>query len=690
MPRLATSLPPPIPGIREQFGPYEILERIGVGGMATVHRALERGIEGVERDVALKRLLPHLAESETFIRSFVHEARLASRLPHPHIVQMHELGRVGATYFISMEYIEGVDLRQILRQTRRVGPPPIEVTLAILDQVCDALDYAHTRRSDNGAPLDLVHRDVSPSNIIVSSAGHVQVIDFGIAKAATQQFKTQTGRIKGKMAYLSPEALTGRDNIDSRSDLFSAGVIAHELLCARPLFATKSDYQTLLRVQNAHIVPPSEVNPECPRELDDIVLRALTRDRNLRWQSARQIRAAIDRMRDWYQLRADEKAVRKWTEWAFAPERNDPWATNGANKSATGDREPPTLEEDDEILELVWEGRSKLTESAIILDDVRDFGARPEEVPPPRVARRRATTIAPVWAVATLDFLDEDVVVARHLAPAAPTTQDAVAVPTHTRARGGIGRRALGAAAAAALIGVAVTGAMMLLRSSNDTPTPAPRATLRFEIDPEDATIYIDGELARAGSPMQTALSPGDYYVEVRHPDYNLWSSAITTSDGETQTLRVVLEHRPDNIANVTIKSAPVGLPVLIDGDATGETTPATVQLPPGHHVLSISIGREPLWEHEFDAVADTNYEFQPTIDKSRIARHRRRAAGLRDEPRHVTSDGSTANVNTTVPAADEVVAPAVDELQSVDAPARPGLGEPPPPAPGPRNLPVL
>ena len=199
------------PGAEEQFGPYLVYERLGVGGMATVHRALERGIEGFERIVALKRLLPHLAADASFIKSFVREAKVASLLNHVNIVQIFELGRVATQYFISMEYIDGRDIRRILRHARKVsGPPPIHVTVGLLLQLCDALDYAHTKVDEAGHPMGLVHRDVSPSNVLVTGGGQVKVIDFGIAKAQSSQLRTQTGRVKGKIAYMAPEALAGK------------------------------------------------------------------------------------------------------------------------------------------------------------------------------------------------------------------------------------------------------------------------------------------------------------------------------------------------------------------------------------------------------------------------------------------------------------------------------------------------
>src|SRR5688572_2003816 len=305
---------------QEVFGPYIVYERLGVGGMATVHRAKERGIEGFERIVALKRLLPHLAEDATFVKSFVREAKLASLLQHANVVQLYELGRVGHVYFISMEHIDGRDVRKILRQARKVtGPPTINVTLSLLIQMCDALDYAHTRLDEDGNALGIVHRDVSPSNLLVTRSGHLKVIDFGIAKAQAQQLRTQTGRVKGKLAYMAPEAISGKE-LDSRSDIFSAGVIAHELLTARPLFASKNEYQTLIKVQRGDLVPPSTFNQAVPPELDAIVLRALARDPDQRFSHAAQMRDELHGVRIKYQLSATNREVSSWCEWAFSLE----------------------------------------------------------------------------------------------------------------------------------------------------------------------------------------------------------------------------------------------------------------------------------------------------------------------------------------------------------------------------------
>jgi serine/threonine protein kinase len=381
----------------EQFGPYLVYERLGVGGMATVHRAIERGAEDFERVVALKRLLPHLAEDASFIKSFVREAKLASMLNHVNIVQIYELGRVGAEYFISMEYIDGRDVRRVLRHARKVtGPPPIHVTVGLVAQLCEALDYAHQQTDEHGHPLGLVHRDVSPSNVLVTLEGHVKVIDFGIAKAQSSQLRTQTGRVKGKLAYMAPEAIAGKD-LDARSDLWAVGVILHELLTARPLFASKNEYQTLLKVQRGDIMPPSTFNQGCPPELDAIVFKALARDPDDRFSTAGELRDELMALRRQYQLASGYRDVAAWLDWAFSLEvPNAGFAGNTGDNTGssafqdslvrhgTGKTPKPSRNRDeDEAVEMVW-GTSEGEQHSgpVLLDDIPDVSDKHRAVQP--------------------------------------------------------------------------------------------------------------------------------------------------------------------------------------------------------------------------------------------------------------------------------------------------------------------
>ena len=276
----------------EVFGPYVVHERIGAGGMATVHRAEQRGIAGFSKTVALKRMVDGISQDPSFVRSFVHEAQLASRLRHDHIAQAYDFGKVGDTYYIAMELVPGPTLQVLMNRARtsRVAIP-IPIVLEILIQLCDALDHAHHLCDDAGVPLGIIHRDVSPSNVILSDAGMVKLIDFGIAKATSSAQRTSAGVIKGKFGYIAPEYTRGQ--LDSRADLFALGVIAHELLSGKRLFRGDSDFATLVEVRERAIERPSTHNAAVSSDVDDIVMTALQRDPAMRWQTAGAMRNAL-------------------------------------------------------------------------------------------------------------------------------------------------------------------------------------------------------------------------------------------------------------------------------------------------------------------------------------------------------------------------------------------------------------
>jgi hypothetical protein len=319
----------------EEFGPYLVYEQLGVGGMAQVHRAVAKRSE-FQRPVALKRMLSHIASSEEMVKSFVREARLASYLRHENVAQTYDLGRVGDVYFIVMELITGRNLRAVLKHcARTTGPMPVRIALNILNQVCDALDYAHNLRDETGEPLGIIHRDVSPSNVIVSETGVVKLIDFGIAKVSGAGMQTMSGTLKGKFAYMAPEYIAGQ--IDARADLFAIGVIAHELLTNRPLFSGRDDIDTLTRVRDMHIAPPSNKNPLVPPEIDDIVMTALARDPERRWQHATALRTALTTLTRRLDLVATNTQVVQWLDWAF---------TQAAGAAQPGDRPETDTETD--------------------------------------------------------------------------------------------------------------------------------------------------------------------------------------------------------------------------------------------------------------------------------------------------------------------------------------------------------
>jgi TonB family protein len=279
----------------DRFGQYEILERIASGGMAELYKAKRTGVEGFQKIVAIKKILPHLADDEEFVTMFADEAKLAAQLNHPNIIHIYDLGKIQAGgYFIAMEHVDGRDLRAIQQAGREMGVPlPVPLAVYVASKVASALDYAHRRRDAEGRELNIVHRDVSPQNILISYEGDIKLCDFGIAKAASKASKTQSGALKGKIRYMSPEQAWGKP-IDRRSDLFSLGVVLHELLTGERLFRGDTDINILEKVRSAEVPPPSRANPEVPHNLDAVVLKALAREPDDRYANASDLLRDLD------------------------------------------------------------------------------------------------------------------------------------------------------------------------------------------------------------------------------------------------------------------------------------------------------------------------------------------------------------------------------------------------------------
>ncbi len=272
----------------ERFGRYVLLDRIGVGGMAEVFRAVMPGAEGFARTFVVKRILDDLSRLPRFVDMFVEEARICALLSHPAIVQVYDFGAVDGKYFLAMEYLRGRDLASVMRKLRRLGracPPALAAFIA--HQLADCLAYAHDLRDADGAPLNIIHRDVSPANIMCLRTGGVKLLDFGIAKALGAAMGGPSGQegFRGKVAYVAPEHLRG-EPIDRRLDLFSLGVVLWEMLTGRRLFKGANDDQTLANVLGMPIPAPSSVVPDVPPALDAIVARALERDPAQRYRTA--------------------------------------------------------------------------------------------------------------------------------------------------------------------------------------------------------------------------------------------------------------------------------------------------------------------------------------------------------------------------------------------------------------------
>src|SRR4051794_40372528 len=295
-PRAQTSIVATRTRMAQQQQRYKVLEKIASGGMAEVFRAESAGLEGFKKTVAIKRVLPHLSEKKQFIGMFLDEARVSAQLSHSNCVQVFDIGVGDNTYFIVMEYVDGADLKGLIEHRKKTSTPfPVEEACLICVRICEGLSYAHELTDNNGESLHIVHRDMSPPNVLITRFGEVKIVDFGLAKANSQLEKSEPGIIKGKFSYLSPEAAQGLP-VDAKTDIFAVGIILWELLAGRRLFMGETDLETVRMVQQARVPPIRQINPKVSVELERVIMRALAGDPAARYQTARDFGRDLNNM----------------------------------------------------------------------------------------------------------------------------------------------------------------------------------------------------------------------------------------------------------------------------------------------------------------------------------------------------------------------------------------------------------
>ena len=546
------------------FGKYCLLERISVGGMAEVFRAKPLNQRGFERYLALKRILPHLAEDDEFITMFVDEARIAVQLHHRNICQIYELGRIDDAYYIVMEFIAGKDLLQLqnwFRKRRKIMSVTQACYLAM--KVCEGLDYAHRKEGEDGAPLKIIHRDISPQNVLISFAGDVKVIDFGIARAATSNQQTQVGVLKGKFGYMSPEQVAG-GALDHRSDVFACGTLLWEMLTARRLFHGETDFATLEKVRSADIQPPSARNKRVPPEVDRIVARALSRDRDARYAWAREmaddLRAFLQsvppaydeqRLAGWMRKNFDEQfqgEIRKRSDFqAFVTDED----VREYRRRHGVDDVVEDLDVDDEEATRVWAagpvdagGRDDDLGVHIELGDVDN-----------------ALDIHP----------DEDglssVLVDASLAdtPPLPVSEGRPSVDAGFQRKQQLNTvaRVLGLVLAVGLVGAAYVywqSVQPVYGQLDIAVTPA-----------EGVTVKIDGVEQYGGSPWNNIeVEAGERVLEIRHADYATIVETVVVPEGDTLAVARALERTAAGLATVELALSHPQAQVYVDGELVG------------------------------------------------------------------------------------------------------------------------
>jgi serine/threonine protein kinase len=529
----------------ERFGQYIFLEKVSSGGMAELFKAKKIGIEGFERVLAIKRILPHLSSDEEFIDMFIAEAKLVARLSHKNIAQVYDFGKIGQDYFIAMEYIRGKDLRGIFKRCEENNIKlPVAIAVFIAKEVSSALSYAHRQKDSMGRNLNIIHRDVSPQNILVSYEGEVKVIDFGIAKAGIHS-KTTTGVLKGKLSYMSPEQAWGKP-VDHRSDIFSLGIVLYEMLTGQRLFKGDTELNTLERVREAKVESfPSSINADLPSELDVKVLKALSKEVTERYQDAAGMEADLGDML--FNLSSPDPALslKQFMHELFQTE------IEAEHKS----------EIQEETISIQFSHKA-------MTGEMKGHGVETIKTPPGiRISAPKKRKVYPyvisasiviAIIVAALMFWPHKTV--KTMLPV--SVQPVVNIIEQRESRS------------------------QMDKQQNEVQKTAPEegmGGLTINAAPR-ANVYINGE--PYGTTPQTVenLKAGMYKVRLQNPDFPVWEIKVRISKGEAAKVSHTFEY----LGKVVINATPWA-EVYLDGNLKGQTPLTIEKVPAGKHQIKVS-----------------------------------------------------------------------------------------------------
>lgn len=629
------------------FGKYCLLERISVGGMAEVFRAKPFNAPDFSGFLALKRILPHLAEDEEFIMMFIDEAKLTVQLDHPNIVRIYELGQFQNSFYILMEFISGKDLLTLQKTVRKrretIG---VGVSCYIASRVAQGLDYAHRKSDADGNPLNIIHRDISPQNVLVDYLGNVKVIDFGIAKAAVQSTKTQVGVLKGKMGYMSPEQVSG-EKLDWRSDVFAIGTVLWEMLTNRRLFNGDNEFETMQLVKGAVAEPPSSKNPDVPAEIDRIVMKALARDRDERYQSGAELAKDLDRWLNDHQVTAE--SLSRWMREVYAEDLEEEMSKRQdfatiqtpddvrrllvetaepsptAGESATGNGE--TVEKTE-----IWDAEILPGEEDL---DPMEFAAQHTVVQaggfdPSNLNRNapRQPAAHPYQFEGNTSFptgpAGPSASRSQQLAAREPLPAGSVGSSNEFQSAGTSRQPRPGPSSGLryATMGLSVVVFMLLFGVLTSLVFYEPTSHLGAILiaTPLDgAEILVDGKPLATSSPARIErLEPGEHLVEIRHPDFKTFQSTVRVAPGSVQPLEAQLERAGPVMGKFRV-NAPVvgGGEIWINGENKGaEVFGKTLEAPVGPQLVEVNVEGYKPW-HEFVEVRDEGVvEVRPDLER--------------------------------------------------------------------------
>ncbi|MEW5852129.1 MAG: serine/threonine-protein kinase [Myxococcota bacterium] len=577
-------------------GKYQLLRKIAQGGMAEVYLAKQTGLVGFEKLVVIKRILPHLVQNEEFVRMFLDEARTAADLRHPNVVQIFEIGEDQGTYFIAMEFLHGQDVRRVLRrQAEEDGDVPLPHALQIIIDAANGLDYAHKKQDLSGRPLNIIHRDISPQNIIVTYDGTTKIVDFGIAKAATQSVQTKSGVLKGKYSYMSPEQASG-DQMDQRTDQFALGIVLYELTTMTRLFKYQNEIMTLHAIIEGQVKPPVEVKQGYPKRLSEIVLKSLAKRREDRFRDCRQLAEALEEflaenrmlhsparlsgyMHELFKEHIEqEKAlgmpvIEQEGSGAGSQGPSNP----GGDKPTSQSRRRNTSNPSASNPRVAAMSAAELQEAGTMVTQ----GDMPPPPPPATATRQRSVSTSRPAAVQPVSSSLEEFQAEQTQATMAGELSQTGARPMSRR---NFALAAAGLVVMAALVG---TATFMLLQ-----PEAAGRVALRTQ--PKGAKVFVDGKELDQRSPLVIPnLEIGRAYaLRVELPGYAPALRDVKITGEDTVELDLTLEkEKPGTV--LRFRSTPAGAKVYLDGRPLDGVTPlelAGLPVDGEPHVATLSL----------------------------------------------------------------------------------------------------
>ncbi|MCP4501413.1 MAG: protein kinase [Deltaproteobacteria bacterium] len=586
-----------------RFGEFELIEKIAEGGMAEIYLARRAENHGISRTIVVKRMLPELSIRKDFVNMFLDEGRLAANITHPNVVQVFNLGKVDGSYYMSMELVDGPHLGALFAHSLRTRKPlPLAFCVYAIARAADGLHFAHELHDNvTGKPLEIVHRDISPQNILVSKHGDVKVTDFGVAKASTQEAKTRTGVIKGKVSYMSPEQCLG-ENLDRRTDLFALGVCLYELVTRRRLFRERSDLLSMQRITTENVKTPSKLNAEIDEELDSILLKVLEKDRHKRYENASELSKALD---VWLALKGHADCHEKLSHWMaeFAPDlgvgepnpssgslpalkpvkstQNEATAsasTNSFDKNAPDSVSTtaliPTLGQNHEPQE--DHNGALPTQTMGSLSDASD----PEGISPKASTSPIEFKIKAPDEDDSLFSLDED---------GTPNLENEAAVEPFALGPKQKGFPLLPMAAAAGALFLVGVVALVLIFSSDDDKTPnetgktagaAQLFKVKIDSSPSGANISVQG-VEKGKTPLELEIPTGKQVVRARFVEEGryLEQEIDVTKDAE------MMLYAP---AKLSFSVKPSGAEIEIDGENVGKTPLGNLWISRGKHDILV------------------------------------------------------------------------------------------------------